>query len=373
MSGFTLAGKILGIIITTVIICALGVVTILYLGSRGGIQQAQLSEDQSVVNYKTYDADNTADLWKPDKQAGAETYLLVGSDSRQGENSGVGAGGSEITGTRSDTIMLAHVPATQDGITVISIPRDLSVTKENCESWDPSDGSYGNIMDTESDVKINSTFSTGGPRCLASTLTKITGLKITRYASVDFSGFEELVNTVGGVTVTSDHPLNDEILGHVMDAGEHTLNGKQALNYVRARHITGESKSDYDRMNRQQNFLHSFLSQAINSNTLTDPVMVTKLVKGFIRHSTVDNITESDMMNMAKMVNHIGIKSITFDTLPTLGSNDNWNEIPDPDGIEDLLNSTISAGERETTPRTTTTSTVPSTTTETTDPEEEDN
>lgn len=280
-------------------------------------------------------------VWKPELQVGAENYLLVGVDSRQGNNANVGAGDTSITGTRTDTIMIVHVSADKNKVSSISIPRDLSVTQPGCEAWDSTTGDYGEPMSVEHDVKINSTFSQGGPRCLVRVLTDLTGLKFTRYAGIDFSGFESMVDTMGGVEVCSEYPLNDDVLGHIMDEGTHTISGSKALDYVRARNIPEEGNSDYSRIHRQQAFLASIVSRLTNDGTLSNPNTAMTLVKQFISNSFGENITVNNLVDMGFMLSTINPDNIVFLTLPTKGANSKWNEVPDEEGISELFQAII--------------------------------
>lgn len=286
-------------------------------------------------------SESNNDVWKPELQVGAENYLLVGVDSRQGANANVGAGDESISGIRTDTIMIVHVSADKTKVSSISIPRDLSVTQPGCESWDSTTGEYGEPMAVQHDVKINSTFSQGGPRCLVKVLTNLTGLKFTRYAGIDFSGFETMVDTLGGVEVCSEYPLDDDVLGHIMDEGTHTITGSQALDYVRARNIPQEGNSDYSRIHRQQAFLASVISRLTNDGTLSNPTTAMTLVKQFISHSFGENITVNNLVDMGFMLSTINPDNIVFLTLPTKGANSNFNEVPDDVGIAELFQAII--------------------------------
>lgn len=320
-------------IIVMVIIWGAGFVFLTSQFAKGGLNQ---------INGPGALASETDDnVWKPELQIGAENYLLVGVDSRQGDNANAGAGDESITGMRTDTIMIVHVSADKNKVSSISIPRDLSVTQPGCEAWDSTTGEYGEPMEVEHDVKINSTFSQGGPRCLVKVLTNLTGLKFTRYAGIDFSGFEKMVDTMGGVEVCSEFPLDDDVLGHIMDKGTHTLTGSQALDYVRARNIPDEGNSDYSRIHRQQAFLASIVSRLIDDGTLSNPNTAMTLVKQFIAHSFGENITVNNLVDMGFMLSTINPDDIVFLTLPTEGANSKWNEVPDEEGITELFKAII--------------------------------
>ena len=280
-------------------------------------------------------------VYRPDMQREVENYLLVGVDSRSGDNANVGAGGTSIEGMRADTIMVAHVPNDKTRVSIISIPRDLSVERPECDVWDVDTGSYGSeTLPGAKDVKINSTFAHGGPRCLVRTVTKLTGLKITHYAGVDFSGFESIVDTLGGVEVCTEIPLVDGELGEILDKpGKHTLTGEKALDYVRARKIPEEGGGDYSRIYRQQVFLTSLLDSVTKS--ASNPAKIASLAKQVISHSFGENITLSGMVSTATMLKDIDPDNVVFITVPALGTNDKGNETVDREELIRLMRAVI--------------------------------
>ena len=151
------------------------------------------------------------------------TWLMVGSDSRQGltpqQQEALATGGDTGNG-RTDTILVVHMPALWSGTptTMVSIPRD---------SYVPIPG-YGRD-------KINAAFSMGGAPLLAQTVEQATGLRIDHYAEIGFGGFAGLVDGLGGVTVCPTTPIDDPLAGINLPAGCQKLAGRDALGYVRSR------------------------------------------------------------------------------------------------------------------------------------------
>jgi len=191
-------------------------------------------------------------------------YLIVGSDSRQDidasdPNSGAFLG-TPVDGERADTIIVLRVG--DGGASMLSIPRDLWVT--NAET-----GEVG---------RINSTYA-NGPDALIQTVQGI-GIPVHHYLEIDFTSFAGLVDAVGGITVEFPHPARDEKSGlNVPTAGTVTLDGEQALAYVRSRSYTElvdgqwrtDPTGDLGRVERQRVFLTSLLSSVggvRNPNTL---------------------------------------------------------------------------------------------------------
>src|SRR6056297_1054617 len=171
--------------------------------------------------------------------SGPINVLLVGSDSREDlsddERRELSTGSAE--GERTDTIILLSV----DGgdVALLSFPRDLWVTR--------CDGSVG---------RINAATRVGGPSCLATTVSSLSGIDIHHYATVTFGGFRDLVDAVGGVELCLEAPIADRDAGIDLPAGCQVLDGTDALGFVRVRKID----DDFGRMGRQQEFLRAFAS-----------------------------------------------------------------------------------------------------------------
>lgn len=202
-------------------------------------------------------------------------WLIVGSDSRAGLTTQQEARlttGDEAAagGSRTDTIMLMHIPALTSGgqITLVSLPRDSSV---------PLAG-HGRI-------KLNATFAFGGPALLVQTVEKVTGLHIDHYAEIGFAGFADLVDDVGGVQMCPTQPINDPLAGLNIAAGCQVLDGPKALGYVRTRH---SPRGDLDRVVRQREFLGALITRAASPSVLLNPFRAVPLASDAPGTITVD-------------------------------------------------------------------------------------
>jgi LCP family protein required for cell wall assembly len=185
------------------------------------------------------------------------TWLLVGSDSRQGltpEQQAELATGGDIGNGHTDTIMLVHIPAfgSSTPTTMVSIPRD----------------SYVEIPEYGSD-KINTAFAVGGGALLAQTVEQATGLRVDHYAEVEFDGFASLVDAVGGVTVCPVEPISDPLAGIDLPAGCQKLDGRNALGYVRTR---ATPRADLDRMVNQRQFMSELLRRTASPSVSLNPL-----------------------------------------------------------------------------------------------------
>jgi LCP family protein required for cell wall assembly len=194
----------------------------------------------------------------PDRPAPGRgtNWLIVGSDSRQGltaEQQQALATGGDIGSSRTDTILLAHVPefGSSTPPTVVSIPRD---------SYVPIPG-HGRD-------KINAAFAMGGAPLLTQTVERATGLRLDHYAEIGFGGFAGLVDALGGVTMCPTAPINDPLSGVDLPAGCQKLDGRTALGYVRTRDTP---RADLDRMVNQRQFLSALLHRVTSPAVWLDP------------------------------------------------------------------------------------------------------
>jgi LCP family protein required for cell wall assembly len=308
---------------------------VLALAMTGGAWQWQSTKNNMLNRISALDPDSR-DIVDPNAQFGDENFLIVGIDSRFGENADMGAGDTEDAGgARSDTIMLVNIPANRERVVAVSFPRDLNIEPMKCEAWNPETGEYGPLYDEETqsygpdevytETKLNSAFSFGGPKCLVKVIQKLSGLSINRFMAVDFAGFSKMVDALGGVEVCSTTPLEDYELGTVLaNAGRQMVDGHTALNYVRARQVTTETNGDYGRIKRQQLFLSSLLRSLISKEVFFSLSKLNNVVNQFIKDSYVDNIDTKDLVALGQSLQNVAAGRITFITVPTTGYMDEW-------------------------------------------------
>lgn len=237
-------------------------------------------------------------------QQNAENFLVIGSDSRAGTH-----GFGDVAGARSDTVMLVHLSKDRHKATIISIPRDSWVTIPSCRQ------SNGQVEPAHKDM-FNSAFSIGGPACTIATVQKLTGIEVSHFVEIDFSGFESMVSALGTVSVCSPQAVDDKGSGLVLHPGVNKLGGSQALAYVRARETLGDG-SDLGRIKRQQMFLGDVLRQAMNGSLLTNPARLTSFLDAATKAITVDKQTSfSDLRTLASSLQGLDPKRVTFYTAP---------------------------------------------------------
>ncbi|MFF0082638.1 LCP family protein [Streptomyces canus] len=200
------------------------------------------------------------------EQGDGTNYLIVGSDSRAGLSSEqkkqLHTGSA--AGKRTDSMMILHTGS--NGDTLISLPRDSDVeipTFVGSESGKTYKG-------TGRHVKLNAAYAEDGPELLVRTVEFNTGLKIDHYVEIGFAGFANIVDAVGGVEI--DIPkggMKDTKSGADFTAGKQTLNGDQALAFVRTRYAL--AGSDLDRTKNQQKFLNALANQVATPSTILNP------------------------------------------------------------------------------------------------------
>lgn len=325
---------------------------VLALVMTGGAWQWSTSKNARLNTINALDP-HSDDIRDAGGQYGDEDFLIVGLDSRAGDNANMGAGDTDdADGARSDTVMLVNIPANRKRVVAVSFPRDLAITPMQCEAWNPNTGKYGPLYDAKTqtwgpkmiytETKLNSAFAFGGPKCLVKEIQKLSGLSINRFIAVDFSGFAKMVDALGGVEVCSSTPLHDYELGTVLEhGGRQVLDGSTALNYVRARQVTTEINGDYGRIKRQQLFLSSLLRSLISADTLLDLNKLNNVVNMFISDTVVDNVQSKDLVQLGQSLQGMAAGHVTFVTVPTGVTDQNGDEPPRMSDMRALFDAII--------------------------------
>ncbi|MEU0028089.1 LCP family protein [Streptomyces sp. NPDC006335] len=228
------------------------------------------------------------------EQGDGTNYLIVGSDSRAGLSSEqkkqLHTGSAE--GKRTDSMMILHTGS--NGDTLISLPRDSDVeipTFVGSESGKTYKG-------TGRHVKLNAAYAEDGPELLVRTVEFNTGLKIDHYVEIGFAGFANIVDAVGGVEI--DIPkggMKDTKSGADFKAGKQTLNGDQALAFVRTRYAL--AGSDLDRTKNQQKFLNALANQVATPSTVLNPFKLYPTMGAGLDSLVVDK--DMGLYDLAKM------------------------------------------------------------------------
>jgi len=233
----------------------------------------------------------------------ALNILVVGSDQRDGKN-------GDYAGERTDTIMLAHLSPKRNDAAVISFPRDSLVQLPACRSREGLPGQQGHLG------MINSSFNFGGIGCTWKTIETLTGIHIDHFVKVDFTGFKGIVDAIGGVDLCIPEPIRDKYVQLNLPAGWQTLQGEQALGYVRARYSLGDG-SDIGRIRRQQDFVAAIAKKAMSGETLTDPARLFGFLDAATKSVTTDpGLTPGVMSDLALTARGLSSGKIHFVTTP---------------------------------------------------------
>jgi LCP family protein required for cell wall assembly len=285
------------------------VLAVVVLGTSGVLYTRYLHYDHNLTR--------AAGVIKPggaQASGGAENVLLVGSDSRDGAGDQFAqapAGQPQVTGQRSDTVILAHLAKGNERATLVSLPRDSWVTI-------PAYTDAKGVAHPAHKDKLNAAFSLGGAPLLVDTVQQLTGIHIDHYAEIDFAGFQNMVNALGGVNVCLSQAAKDKNTGIDLSAGEHHLNGTQALAFVRQRY--GLPLGDLDRIKRQQQFLASMMRQVESAGTLANPLKLNAFLDALTKSITVDSgMSIGDMTKLAIKLKGLSTGNVVLTTLPLTG------------------------------------------------------
>ncbi|PWI15553.1 transcriptional regulator [Streptomyces sp. Act143] len=273
-------------------------------------------------NIKSVDIDQALGTDRPTKvDNGSENILVLGSDTRSGSNKKLG-GGADDGSARSDTAMIVHVYEGHKKASVVSIPRDTLIDRPECTDTD------GNEHDAASMVMFNSAYSTGGAACAVKTVESLTGIRMDHYLEVDFSGFQKLIDDLGGVQVTTTKDISDRESHLDLKAGTHTLTGKQALGLVRTRHGVGDG-SDLGRIQLQQAFIKALIDQIKHVDVFGNPKKLYDLADTATKAVTADSDLGSvnKLMSFANGLKGISSKNMTMVTMPVQYDPANANRV----------------------------------------------
>ncbi|MFR9775976.1 LCP family protein [Micromonospora sp. MS34] len=232
---------------------------------------------------------------------GAMNIMILGSDSRDPENTG---------GSRSDTIILAHLPKDRSSAQLISIPRDTWVPVPRSK-----EGRGGR------DAKINAAYAWGGVPLMVQTVEKFTGVRIDHVTMVDFSGFKEIVDALGGIEIdveqsfTSTHSLNPDGRREFVK-GRQTMDGAAALDYARERYAF--ANGDFTRIKHQQQVIKAILDKAASGGTLSSPTKLNSFVKATATSVAVDK--SMSLVDLAMELRHLRSGNLGFYTCPVKGT-----------------------------------------------------
>ncbi len=290
---------------------------------------------------------------------GAVDLLLVGTDSRtdahgnplsQRELDALRAG--EEVANNTDTIILIRIPNDGRSATALSIPRDTYVEVPDI-GMSKINAAYGATKETTrlelvesgtDDAKAESESTKAGREALIESVADLTGVTVDHYAEVGLLGFVLLTDAVGGVEVCLNEAVDEPLSGARFDAGTQTLDGPDALSFVRQRHDL--PRGDLDRIVRQQVFMASLAQKVLSAKTLSNPAKLNQLTAAVQRSVVLDS--DWDIMDLATQMQGLAGGDVTFSTIPVedINAMTDYGESVvqvDPDAVRDFVAGLIGA------------------------------
>ncbi|MYR45419.1 LCP family protein, partial [Streptomyces sp. SID5910] len=288
-----------GVAVAVLGVVAVGVGWAVYAKLSGNIT----ADEAAAAELARYERERPTSLVR-----GAQNVLVIGSDSRSGD--GNERYGRDTGTERSDTTILLHLAAGRDSATAVSLPRDLMVDVPGCHRRDGSDTDP--VF-----AQFNYAFEAGGSACTIRTVEKLTGIRIDHHVVVDFQGFKKMVDALDGVEVCLRKPVDDKDAKLRLPAGRVTLDGEQALGYVRARKSLGNG-SDTDRIDRQQRFLGALVTKVQSNDVLLNPVKLYPVLDAATSSLTTDPGLASlrGVYDLARGLRGIPTARVQFLTVP---------------------------------------------------------
>lgn len=250
---------------------------------------------------------------------GPVNLLIMGSDERAGLTTG---DYGEDSGARSDVMMLLHVSADHSNATLVSIPRDTMLPIPECVT------AGGGVVEAREAAMINSALM-AGPYCSLDAIRAFTGLDVDHFIVVDFDGVIGVTDAIGGVDVCVATEVADPYSGLFLPAGEHTIQGADALAFLRTRHGFGDG-SDLGRIAAQQTYLSALARKATSAGTLTNPFALFGLADAATSAIAVDEGLSSAeaLVGLAGTLAGIDLAKIALVQLPV------QDYAPDPNRVE---------------------------------------
>lgn len=239
--------------------------------------------------------------------------LLLGTDTRTGQNEKYG--GAEFTSGKghSDVMMLLQISEDRKHVSVVSFPRDTLVPLPQC-----TDPDTGKVYPAQDLAMLNYALSYGGPGCTVAAINQLTGLNIDHFMMADFNAVKEISNAVGGVQVCLNSAVKDTYSGLDLPAGISTVKGDSALAYLRTRHGFADG-GDVGRIRAQQSFMAALVRKIKSEDTLSNLPKLYAIADAMTKNLTVDEGLSNipTLISVAKQLNDAELQDIAFVSLPT--------------------------------------------------------
>jgi LCP family protein required for cell wall assembly len=307
--------------------------------SVAAIAGAQLAAAPQTVQLSTDDQSTakTADITAIE---GGANILLIGSDTRVGQFDS----DEDVEGARNDVTMLVHVSEDHQQLTAVSFPRDLMVPIPACTNPET-----GTTYPAAESAQFNTALGNGGVSCVVDTVENLTGLTVPYAGLITFDGVIEMSNALGGVDVCVATPIDDTFTGLHLTAGAHSLQGSDALAFLRSRHGVGDG-SDLARISSQQVFLSALLRQVTADGTLSNPITLYKLAGAALSNMTLsDGLARTrTLVGLASALRGMSTSSMLFVQYPVVDDPADSARVVVDEAAAHTLNVALQTDERTT-------------------------
>ena len=300
---------------------------VLFVASTGGFLYARLTAQfaDRVVDINAYVSDDQNKATPDSFEGRAVNILVVGTDSRNGASGNIGAGDEdEVPGLRNDSTMVIHVSADRSRVQVVSIPRDTLVDIPSCKHRDGSTSDpmsnemFNNAMFYGADGGNTDEDIAPGIACVKATVEKISGMPIDAFMVVNFAGFINMIDALGGIWFNIPERIEDESASLFIDAGCWKLDGTQSLAYMRSRKGQGDG-SDISRIGRQQQLISAMLREIQSKDYVTDSgALLTFLQAAIASVNVSSNLGDAraDLTLLLNVLSKTERENIQFVTMP---------------------------------------------------------
>lgn len=264
---------------------------VLFVVSTAGFVYAKLSSQfaERVVDINAYTTDEQNKATPDSFDGRAVNILVVGTDSRSGASGDVGAGDQDdVPGVRNDSTMVIHISADRSRVQIVSIPRDTLVDIPACKHRDGSSSAplsnemFNNAMFYGADGGNSEEDIVPGIACVKSTVENMSGMTVDAFMVVNFAGFIDMIDALGGIWFNIPHRVEDEEAQLYVDAGCYKLDGTNSLAYMRSRKGQGDG-SDISRIGRQQQLISAMVRELQSKNYVTDPGALISFLQAAIK------------------------------------------------------------------------------------------
>ena len=300
---------------------------VLFVASTGGFLYARLTAQfaDRVVDINAYVSDEQNKATPDSFEGRAVNILVVGTDSRNGASGNIGAGDEdEVPGLRNDSTMVIHVSADRSRVQVVSIPRDTLVDIPSCKHRDGSTSDpmsnemFNNAMFYGADGGNTDEDIAPGIACVKATVEKMSGMPIDAFMVVNFAGFINMIDALGGIWFNIPERIEDESASLFIDAGCWKLDGTQSLAYMRSRKGQGDG-SDISRIGRQQQLISAMLREIQSKDYVTDSgALLTFLQAAIASVNVSSNLGDAraDLTLLLNVLSKTERANIQFVTMP---------------------------------------------------------